>query len=133
MKGVTIKDSRIIDSQGFVLDFDLIDILEVIKTDIISSNWLVSPHIECSGEGSEELYRIAEGGTLIDGFQLVKIASKLVQVIDGEFKGYLHDNQHHWILIRAIDSSFFDVLSTDDKVLEKLTQHFRDIEPYIEV
>jgi hypothetical protein len=57
----------------------------------------------------------------------MELAANLIQIIDGEFTGYLKGDESPWITIRAVDSTAFDVESEDETVLARMQQHFKSV------
>jgi hypothetical protein len=82
--------------------------------------WLVG-ETEVAGEPSaakrfdEEINK----RTRIPQLRMVPVA-KGVQLIDGELSGYLPNSDDSVVTIRAVDSTYWDVISPDDALLETL-------------
>lgn len=123
MKGITIQDNN--EGEGF-LNFDLIDILKIIGERAIKSNWLCK-HVECQGEMADVLHTISDSQEIISGKKLVEIASGIMQIIDGMFLAFNNEKNKPWLIISAIDSSYFDVEVDDIVIMEKLTNRFHKI------
>jgi len=64
----------------------------------------------------------------VSGRCLLQLAAGVNQVIDGKFKGYRQGEDRPWIIIQAVDSSAYDVYSTDNETLTKIRQHFEQVE-----
>jgi hypothetical protein len=123
MLGVTITDSS---PDCRVLGFDLIDILRLLEPKAVDSEWEISA-VECTGIAAEKLQRLVDLRTRIPGQILMELAGNLMQIIDGEFIGYRKGDEHPWIIIRAVDSTAFDVESEDKNVLTCMKQHFKNV------
>lgn len=83
--------------------------------------------MECLGaEGTEALHRASDTGEILEGGRLIALAEQVDQVIDGEFTGHLAGDD--WIVIRAVDSSAFDVETDRDDVIERLRASFEHVE-----
>lgn len=121
MNKLIIKDSK----DGF-LDFDLIDLLNIVGERVKESRWKVF-NVEAVGKDADELHKISDDELVIDGSTLLKIASELMQVIEGVFEGFFHSSDP-WIIIRAIDSSEFEVETNSTSVLSALREHFHNTE-----
>ena len=121
MRGVTIRDAR-----ENLLGFDLIDILRVLGSRIESSRWKVHG-LEVTGRSADRLYEISDNGRVINGNELIAIATDLLQTIDGEFEAFDNSSPEPWLVIRAVDSSEFDVECDDPWVHQKLIESFTDI------
>ena len=69
---------------------------------------------------------LADGQTFIAGEHLSRIAHDLTQVIDGKFAA-LESSDSPWVIIRAVDSSFYEVFSTESAVLDRVRATFRKV------
>jgi hypothetical protein len=127
MLGVTIRDMKQTELGGF-LSFDLVDIFSAIGDVAIVSTWKCR-NVECVGQNAERLYELAETGKKVSGLELSEIANGISLTIDGQFEAYRAGEVEPWILIDAVDSSWFDVFSRDASVLERVRCHFRDVRP----
>jgi hypothetical protein len=123
MQGIEIKDSTL--GSNF-LSFDLREILAAIGNSALASSWRCQ-YVECTGDNAEVLHRISDEGRVISGVELVQIVSGIHQTIDGKFQAYRDKANNPWLIIRAVDSTSFDVLSSDSKTLEKMRRNFRDV------
>jgi len=119
MTGIRIKDM----GANRVLAFDLRDILRLLGEDAITSTWTASC-VECTGPNSEQLHESSDRGEKIEGARLFAITEGIGQVIDGDFSGDL-DGDTPWITIRAVDSSFFEVITDRSAVIETLRARFK--------
>lgn len=124
MRGISILDKS---DSGDQLSFDLLDMLKEIKFEIANTTWKVEC-VECLGNASEDLHALSDSGEYIPGERLLELALEIYQVIDGEFYGYKKTTlSKPWIVIRAVDSSAFDVECEDTKVLDQYKKHFRNV------
>ena len=129
---VSIHD---MDPRGF-LSFDLLQILEAIEESVREYAWVVS-EIECTGQP-------VPIETVLSFVQLVEHAARAQQIIDGTIVGcpasYLAAADLEWITriadfprtqarvaILAVDSSYFDVIAKDLRIIELIRQSFRDV------
>src|SRR5262249_52043041 len=122
MRGVTITDR----SAHNNLALDLIDILEILGPRAGNSVWLVEG-VESSGHSSDDLHTLSNAGTRVSTARLREIASDLDQIIDRVFSGYGPQESEPWVIIRAVDSSAYDVETDDDDVLSHILAHFREV------
>ena len=120
MQGLAITDTT---EENF-LSFDLFDILTQIGDSIEDSEWVIS-EVECFGEAADEIDRLAENQSKVPGIQLLDLASNVTQIIDGVFTGYRLGEDTPWMIIQAIDSSEYEVFSTDRKLLDRIHDRFR--------
>lgn len=126
MKGVTIKDTG---PSRNLLAFDLKDILRAIGPVVESLEWRLED-IDCTGEGSDEIHDLCDRGEQVTGARLVALAERILQTIDGEFRGYRSDAPDRdmpWLIIRAVDSTVFDVECDDPDVLAAVRRRFTDV------
>lgn len=127
MIGITILDTL---SKETGRLFDLRDILAALGADAELSRWRIAG-VDCLGrEAAEALHEASDRGSCLDGSRLGVLARDVDQIIDGEFAGYLPGVGAPWIVIRAVDSSAYDVVTDRQDVLLRLTSRFsrvRDI------
>lgn len=127
MKGIAIRDA---DPNRPFLSFDLTDLLDVVGADAVGSTWILR-NVECVGRPSsdavEALHRASDKSEELSGERLVALAREIIQVIDGEFIGRRSAESDPWIVITAVDSSWFDVETTDETLLLKLRARFNEV------
>ena len=61
------------------------------------------------------------------GLELIEGTRLLLQVIDGQFTGFDEDG-NVWVIIRAVDSSWWEVWSDNKWVHEAIRSNFRVVE-----
>ncbi|NET61270.1 MAG: hypothetical protein F6K47_35630 [Symploca sp. SIO2E6] len=122
MHGVTILDH----TDDNFLAVNLIDILYLLGAPAQESEWDISG-LECLGSKADELHQIADDSVRISGAILFELAAQLTQVIDGVFVGYKQGKQKPWIIVRAVDSSAYDVESSSEEVLASIRQNFQEV------
>jgi hypothetical protein len=120
-QAVTIHDIR-----DRVLAFDLIDILRLAGPDAEASSWRCR-NVECTGDLAEELHRASDAESALTGVEMLRLAVGVVQVIDGEFEAYRPDEHRPWLVVRAIDSSEYAVVTQDERLLARIRERFRDV------
>ena len=125
MKGLKIKDSRKTELGAF-LTFDLKEIFSAIGDPVSVSTWRCH-NVECTGENAQRLYEVSEEGESISGKELVQIVAGIFQTIDGEFEAYRDGKEDPWLVVNAVDSSWFEVLSMDSAVLERIRSSFQHV------
>jgi hypothetical protein len=111
--------------QDKVLSFDLCDLLALIGRPARDSLWCCRS-VECTGKSASELDAIADQGLIVSGRTFTHIALLLDQTIEGEFVALREDEA--WLVIRAVDSSWFEVWSRETALLEEIRSHFRCVE-----
>ncbi|HEV7323058.1 MAG TPA: hypothetical protein VGO04_31020 [Ensifer sp.] len=71
---------------------------------------------------------MATSGEPVSGWDLAGAAQDTLQVIWGEFAGSLAAAPERlWIRIRAIDSTFYEVATDDETVIERIEAAFDDV------
>jgi len=116
--GICIEDA---DEVG-ALSFDLCDIMAIVGHRARDSQWCCR-WVECTGNYASEMHAIADRGLIVSGRTMAHIALLLDQTIDGEYFAF-GDDGDAWLVVRAVDSSLFDVLSREPPVLEEIRSHF---------
>jgi hypothetical protein len=125
MAALSIYDLRTV-AAGSFLAVDLVDILHLCDSQVQASNWHVSD-VECIGEGADELRAISDSGRPLGGEELLRLAGSVSQVIDGDFQGFLNAAPRPWLIVRAVDSTFYVVITNDAVVLSKIRTRFKDV------
>jgi hypothetical protein len=123
MRGLTIADK---DDRN-ILRFDLKDILRLVGEKGLESVWTLHGIESVNGEVADEMHRLSDTGIAISGARLKFLADRILQVIDGEFRGASDTASEPWVSIRAIDSSAFDVLTNDEDVLQRFEVNFEEV------
>ncbi|GLR87622.1 hypothetical protein [Bradyrhizobium iriomotense] len=81
-----------------------------------------------SGEpGQDQLEQLAAGGFPTNGTVLLGAAREAWQVIWGRFTATLPGQSDAWVIIRAIDSTFYEVTSSDEAVLNIIRSTYKDV------
>lgn len=123
--GITISDA---DAKDF-LTLDLRDILALIPEDGARWLWGVSG-AEAVGPSAEALHSASDAGDTLSLVRLREIAAKITQTINGEFRSFRDGESEPWVVVRAVDSSTFDVISDDAVFLEKVRGRFKRVREY---
>ena len=89
--------------------------------------------LECAGDplSARFLEETCEKGTILAEALLLDLAEQGFggRVIDGELSGYRHDRPDPWIVLRTVDSTWWDVEGEESDVLETLQCHYPDATP----
>jgi hypothetical protein len=111
------------------LTFDLVDVLHALGPKVVSSRWRCSNlwYVSANEQDIEVLERASAQGELVDGGDLLRAAGRLSQVIDGQFEGLIGDRDP-WVIFRAVDSSWWEVLSDERSVLDAVRARFQSVE-----
>jgi hypothetical protein len=120
-QAVTVHDAR-----DGSLAFDLIDILCLAGRDSDTSSWRCR-NVECTGDLADELHRASDAGSVLPGAEMLRLASSVLQIIDGDFEAYRPGETRPWLVVRAIDSSAFAVVTHDERMLARVREQFVDV------
>jgi len=128
VRGIIIKDG-IVPGGGGGLEFDLSDVLATLGERVTRSRWRARGlwYLSSDELGVDQLERLSAGATL-DGHELLESLPRVRQVIDGEFEAREADSQRPWVIVRAVDSAWWEVLSDDPAVLAAIRARFRALE-----
>lgn len=116
---------------------NLSDLLRLLAPRSLQATWTVST-VKCSepddggfdasGEGGERLETLALQDARIPGPDLAALTKEMHQVVWGEFVGsFPSKSQERWVTIRSVDSTFYEVTSLDDMVLNRMRSAFIDV------
>ncbi|WOH84748.1 hypothetical protein RX327_17245 [Bradyrhizobium sp. BEA-2-5] len=129
---------RIHDDCNGALALDLRDLIDLLAPRSLQASWMVSPVVlhhpvlgraldEFMVAGEHQLEAFAAKGTVVSGAALSKAAREASQVIWGQFVGTLPEQDDTWIMIRAVDSTFYEVTSSDEAVLGAIRSAYKDV------
>lgn len=127
MEAVTIHDMGRL-GDGHLLAVDLVDLVRLFEPEVRELSWTCR-YVECVGNAAYELYRAAETGAALDGADLLRLASGVDQVIDGEFIGTPVGGARPRLVIVAEDSTYYVVASAEPGLLDRVRQRFSDVRP----
>jgi hypothetical protein len=105
-------------------------ILEIIGDRAFNSMWLLSGVDSTGDEKVEDLYRVADEHVYVTGRALHVIAQGVWQIIDGKFEAFDCGEERPWLVVYAVDSSAYDVITSDEGALEKVKARFHNVSPY---
>lgn len=135
--GDTMTTLRVYDLKDHVLALDLKDLLQLLAPRSLEARWLVSTvksfkpgheWFEATGEGGERLEGLAQDDGQLSGSDLASIAEKTQQIIWGEFIGSAPtQSDKPWVIIRAVDSTFYEIDTDDEAVLNKISSTYKDV------
>lgn len=128
---------RVYDLRDHVLALDLRDLLRLLAPRSLEARWVVSTvkspkpgheWFEATGEGGERLEGLAQGDGQLSGSELAALAENTRQVIWGEFVGSAPtQSDKPWVIIRAVNSTFYEIDSEDEAVLDKISSTYKDV------
>ncbi len=132
-----MRTIRIYDEAQSVLSVHLHDVLKLLSPRALQASWTVKAvdagyrWFDATGAGGELLEDMAESKETVSGYTLAKAASDTLQVIWGEFSASLpEDPDETWVVVRAIDSAFLEITTSDDDVIRRMKSKFNDIRHY---
>jgi len=108
------------------LNFDLAEILSAIGDPAVTSEWQIGD-LDCFGESYAELVAAYEAAQPLSGARLLDLARRITQVIDGEFVARLRAHDAPWLVIKAIDSSWWEVWTDDQRARASLRKRFHAV------
>jgi len=127
---ITINDKYEANGSRF-LNFDLADILELIQERGVNLTWQLC-HLDfidnkgCDGSLLESISKANSGSeTFIKWNDVEKLGKCFNQIIDAKLIG---KNKDEVIIISAFDSSFWEVITDNQTIIEKLKVRFKNIE-----
>lgn len=123
MHGVEIHDMH---PSGY-LALDLRDIVECLGSAAEERVWTCK-WVECTGEATPELTALSDSGESFAGHRLAALARRVDQVIDGDFLGTQPGETTPTLVIRAVDSSWWEVHG-DELCIERIGRRFTDVRP----
>lgn len=83
---------------------------------------------DATGEGGERLEGLAQYDGQLSGSDLASLAEKPQQIIWGEFVGSTPtQSDKPWVIIRAVDSTFYEIDSDDEAVLNKIGATYKGV------
>ncbi len=130
---------RIYDRIDHILALDLRHLIELLKPQSLIASWTISAvemtdqsfgdyleNVDATGDGGARLDELALNRLPVEGTVIAQIANDTKQVIWGKFTASLH-GQDDWVIIQAIDSSFYEITTDDAKVLNKVKATYNDV------
>ncbi len=124
-----------------VLAVHLPDLLDLLGCRALQAAWTVLPiklfyptlnsfddeFMVVGGEGAGQLEEYSRNKSPLNGKLLVELAKATVQIIWGEFAAVLPGQDSIWLTIRAIDSTFYEVTTSDPTVLDRISSTYKDV------
>lgn len=127
---MTIRALRISDLEPDcrVLAVDLRHVLAALGDRARAGLWRVRD-VWALGDTWAELEALTDAEP-VTGERLWALAEGALQVIDGVFSGFDPRAAEPWVVVEAVDSSFYVVHSADESVLDAIRAAFHDIAPH---
>jgi len=91
---------------------------------VSSSVWTISDNLNYVSRDESDIPALHRDE--LSGHELVSSLPNLLQVIDGEFQASDSEMQP-WVIVRAIDSAWWEVISDDVETLDSIKSHFWNV------
>jgi hypothetical protein len=114
---------RISASPGSGLSFDLRELLDVLGDEGMRATWHCEVGDFVPAEGSKYLPSAYDAASAISGAILYQVASQTGQIIDGVFTATREGEAGPWVILEAVDSSWWEV-TTEDQVIDAVSGNF---------
>jgi hypothetical protein len=127
MFGIKIQDLKQSSSGGSSRSFDLRDILRLIGKPVLSSRWRCHD-LWYTAVRDGKFDEIREARRKLSGEEMMQFAASIHQTIDGRFEARGGGAaKKPWVIILAVDSSWFEVWSSKREVIEKVRAGFEKV------
>lgn len=114
-------------TSGGRLDFDLQEVLQALGPKVSTSAWMIRDLNYVSRDERDIPTFHSSERKRIPGDELLASLPNLLQVIDGEFRAF-EKGSEPWVIIRAIDSSWWEVQSRDASAFDAIRHRFQNVE-----
>ena len=127
MFGIKIKDTKTSGAGGSSLSFDLRDILTAVGEPVLSSSWRCRDLCYTAvRDGKFDEFR--EARRRLTGEEMIQFADGIHQTIDGRFEAHSEGvAKRPWLVILAVDSSWFEVWSSKHEILKRVRARFEQV------
>ena len=132
MRGLEIHDG-VATTGG--LNFDLAEILACLGESLRSSTWRCL-NLNYTSRNEQDIpvfHDPPDEARRVTHVEFLRATDQLLQVIDGDFEAIRPGEDAPWLRIRAIDSSWWEVYSTDEAALRAVRARFADVREIDEV
>jgi hypothetical protein len=127
MRAVRIHD---MEPGGRFLAVDLRDVLDCLGERALESSWQIDGLWTIPESEANPLERLANRQEPVPGRALKEAANNVGQVIDGEFVAFDPGQDKPWVIVEAVDSSYYTVRSREPPVLSSIRDRFHDVSDY---
>lgn len=113
------------------LAFGLKEILALIRPSSDGAEWEIdhaSEEFWATGEDVRGIEALVGSGKRVSGEALLSLVDGLHQVIWGEFRAFDGSDTRPWVTVRAIDSSYFDIETNDDMIVNLVRRHCNNVQ-----
>jgi hypothetical protein len=127
MQAVAIRD---LVAGGGYLAVDLRHVLDALGERALNSSWRIEDVWATDDSERKLLQTLADKGHPVSGRDLKEAAEAVEQVIDGEFSAFEPGHVEPWVIIEAVDSTYYTVRSQEPNVLQSIRHSFREVSEY---
>ena len=127
MGSVQIRDTV---PGGGYLAVDLRHVLDALGQRALDSSWRIGGLWSLPESEANPLEKLANQQQPVPGRALKGAADAVDQVIDGEFRAFEPGESEPWVIVEAVNSSYYTVRSTDATVLASIRDRFCDASEY---
>ena len=128
----TLQIHDLLPSKFIVVDPRVV--IEMLGDRAIRSSWQVAGVARfdqavmiVGDEAADRLEVLSHSQSRVSGTLLSELVHKVAQIIWGEFRAYEEGEAAPWVIVRAIDSSWCEVETDDEDVLDKVRRTFKDV------
>jgi hypothetical protein len=107
----------------------LSELLDLLGPAAVRSTWVLHELELAPSPAAERIYAAMRDHETMPGALLAELATKELQVVEGVLEAHEESDAEPWIELRAVDGSWWDVLSGDDAVLRRFAERFPDVAP----
>jgi hypothetical protein len=126
MFGVKISFPKPSSEGDLSVPVNLQNILRVIGESAVGSQWRCL-NLWYIAMREETIHECRQRRRDFSGKDLLAFAASVHQTIDGEFIAKKDGSNKAWLIIKAVDSSWWEVWSTKPKVLEEIEKGFAKV------
>jgi hypothetical protein len=127
MEAVMIRDMVL---GGGYLAVDLRHVLELLGERALGSLWQIEGLWYTDDTMAKQLEQLAGQEQPVSGRALKKAAEDVVQIIDGQFVAFEPGQSEPWVIVEAVDSTYYTVRSKEPAVLQSIRERFHDVSEY---
>ncbi len=127
MQAVKIRD---MEPGGRFLAVDLRHVIDALGERALESSWQIDGLWTTPETEANPLEMLANQQESVPGRALKEAANNVGQVFDGEFVAFEPGHDEPWVIVEAVDSTYYTVRSKEPAVLWSIRERFRDVSDY---
>ena len=108
----------------------LSDLLGVLGPRAARATWVLDNLEVAPSSVANRLHKVSDEKQPIKGVELRDLAAGEVQVIEGTLSAREAEHPDPWVVLRAVDGTAWDVLSSDAELLARVADQFPDATPF---